>query len=76
MPRFLFSLNTDDVVEAGVVQSESLDQAMDAINERLQAKQGDTLEIGVTGFPPAHFECVWSLPGSAASWRQRGLLAA
>jgi hypothetical protein len=76
MPRFHFSLSTNDVVEAGFVQSESLDQAMTAINEHVPAHQGDTLEIGVRGFPPARFECVWAMPGGDPTWRPAGLLAA
>lgn len=76
MPRFHFSLSTADVVEAGFVQSESLGEAMAAINEHVPAKEGDTLEIGVRGFPPAKYECVWSIPGADPAWRPAGELAA
>ena len=76
MPRFHFSLSTADLVEAGFVQSDSLDEAMAVINEHLSAKEGDTLEIGVRGFPPARYECVWSMPGGDPAWRPTGLKAA
>jgi len=76
MPRFQFSLSTTNVVrEAGVVQSESFADALSAIGEHLTANEGDTLEIGVTGFPPARYEFVRGLEGTQ-TWRPAGLLAA
>ena len=76
MPRFQFSLSTTNVVrEAGVVQSESFADALSAIGEHLTANEGDTLEIGVTGFPPARYEFVQGLEGTQ-TWRRAGLLAA
>jgi hypothetical protein len=77
MPRFQFSLSTTDIVrEAGVVHTESFADALSAIGEHVSAKQGDTLEIGVPGFPPARYECVWGGEGVAKAWRPAGLLAA
>jgi len=76
MPRFHFALSTADLVESGFVQSDSLDEAMAVINEHVSAREGDTLEIGVRGFPPARYECVWSIPGTDAAWRPAGELAA
>jgi hypothetical protein len=79
MPRFQFSLrNTTTVREAGVVHSDSFADALSAIGEHLSAVEGDTLEIGVTGFPPARFEYVRGV-GSLdmdVQWRPAGLLAA
>lgn len=77
MPRFQFALSDDTQVrEAGVVQSDSFSDALVAISEHVSAHQGDVLEIGVTGFPPARYECVWAVDGSTSSWRPTGLLAA
>lgn len=77
MPRFQFSVSTsEDIRQAGVVQSESFSDALAAITERIAAKDGDMLEVGVYGFPPARFECVWSKKGTIQSWRPLGLLAA
>lgn len=76
MPQFSFALTTlGDVREAGVVQSESFSEAITAIEEHASPKQGDRLEIGVAGFPPARYECVSGLRGAPA-WRPAGLLAA
>jgi len=77
MPRFSFAVrSTNEVREAGVVQSESFGDALSAISEHVSALEGDTLEIGVSGFPPARFECVWLADSGASSWRPAGQLAA
>ena len=48
MPRFQFALSTmHQVREAGVVQSESFTDALSAISEHVEAREGDTLVIGV-----------------------------
>ena len=59
MPRFQFQLaNQGTVREAGAVTSDSFREALDAIAEQSEANVGDTLEIGVYGFPPAKFELI------------------
>ena len=76
MPRFQFSVGTVGTVrEAGAVQCDSFDAALTAISEKSTVKEGDTLEIGVHGFPPARYEYVASGRGSRA-WRPANLLAA
>lgn len=68
MAKFTFSLDTrDDVVQAGVVQGRSFDEALEALGHELIVKQGDRLLIGVAGFPPAQFECV-TLMGGDVLW--------
>ena len=68
MAKFTFALDTnDDVVQAGVVQGRSFDEALVTLAQELTVKRGDRLKIGVTGFPPAHFECV-SLLGGDVFW--------
>ena len=77
MPRFQFALsNTHQVREAGIVQSDSFSDALTAISEHVEAREGDTLEIGVPGFPPARYECVWSMDQGASAWRPAGQMAA
>jgi hypothetical protein len=77
MPRFQFSLSTTDIVrEAGVVHSESFADALAAIEEHVSAKEGDVLEIGVPGFPPARYQRVWGGMEVGTAWRPTGLLAA
>ena len=59
MPRFQFSLGHEGTVrESGAVTSDSFRDALDAIAEQSEANVGDTLEIGVPGFPPARFELI------------------
>jgi hypothetical protein len=77
MPRYQFAIGgTDAVREAGFVHSESFSEALTAISQRVRAEAGDTLQIGVSGFPPARYECIWAVNGNARSWRPEGLLAA
>ena len=76
MPRFNFSLFSSGLVgEAGVVQSDSFDDALAAISDHVTANEGDTLEIGVFGFPPARYQKVHADSGVRA-WRPAGQLAA
>ena len=77
MPRYQFAIGgTDAVREAGSVHSESFSEAITAISRSVRAEAGDTLEIGVSGFPPARYQCVFAENGTARSWRPSGLLAA
>lgn len=70
MPRYMFSVTHagDDVCETGFVKSPSLAEAVRAINDHVEVEQGDRLEIGVTGFPPARFECSWKQIGADPFW--------
>src|SRR5919201_1172535 len=77
MPHFQFSLNSSDTVrQAGIIQSDSFADALNALIEELAVEEGDTLEIGVKGFPPARFEYVSSPDNGTQSWRPAGRLAA
>lgn len=77
MPRFSFSLrNLHQVREAGMVQTDSFSEALTAISEHLTAQEGDTLEIGVNGFPPAHYTCIRSSDERGSGWRPATELAA
>ena len=68
MARYTFSLDTQDaVVQAGTVQGRSFEEALESLANELVVKRGDRLQIGVTGFPPASFECV-SLLGGDVFW--------
>jgi hypothetical protein len=78
MQRYQFSISspTERMRLAGAVTSESFSQALEAIAEQADAGEGDTLEIGVQGFPPARFEYMESDEDGFVSWRPAGLLAA
>lgn len=77
MARFTFALGTDaEVRQAGVIQSDSFDDALRALGQKISVKKGDTLEIGVSGFPPAHFECIAALMDGDVLWRPANQKAA
>ena len=59
MTRFTFSLSRAGVAsDAGVVVGGTFTEALDALAREPQIAVGDTIEIGVPGFPPARYECV------------------
>ena len=71
MPRFQFSVGKGGVVrEAGAVLSESFEAALSAIAEQSDVTEGETLEIGVAGFPPARYDFVIPAVGDAG-WQPR-----
>jgi hypothetical protein len=77
MPRYQFSVGRDGVVrEAGAVLSESFHDALTAIAERSSVTHGETLEIGVEGFPPARYEFVMATLGNRGGWTPASRLAA
>ena len=76
MPRFQFSVGKNGVVrEAGAVLSDSFRDALTAIAEQSSVTHGETLEIGVEGFPPAHYEYVMATLGKG-DWAPQSRLAA
>ena len=69
MATYTFSLSTsEDARQAGLIQSTSFEEALRLVGERMTVSQGDTLEIGVKGFPPARYECVESLLDGTVFW--------
>jgi hypothetical protein len=69
MSTYTFSLSTSqEARQAGVIQSASFDEALRLVGERMPVTQGDTLEIGVRGFPPAKYKCVQSLLDGTVFW--------
>lgn len=69
MAMYTFSLSTsDEARQAGVIQSASFDEALRLVGERMSVSQGDTLEIGVRGFPPARYECTEALLDGTVFW--------
>jgi hypothetical protein len=77
MPSYQFSINSgSNMTRAGIVRSETFEGALEAIDDQMEPAAGDTLQIGVRGFPPAHFECVWSVEDGVRSWMPARALAA
>jgi hypothetical protein len=74
--QFAISSGPESVRQAGVVESDSFDDAVVLLGEKVSVRTGDSLEIGVTGFPPARFQCVSALRGGRPIWIPQGLMAA
>ena len=76
MTRFEFALKSPaEIRQVGVVQSESFNDALSLVSKHVTVQDGDTLEIGVAGFPPARFAFVPSETIDAVAWRPLGLAA-
>jgi len=77
MPRFEFSVGTDDAVrQTGVVHSATFTDALSLVSQHVTASTGDTLEIGVRGFPPARFECASTVVEGEPFWIPANRMAA
>jgi len=74
--QFAISSGPESIRQAGVVESDSFDEAVVLLGERIPVQEGDSLEIGVYGFPPARFECVGAVRGGRPLWVPQGKLAA
>ena len=76
MATYTFSLsNSESARQAGVIQSANFDEALRLVGERIPVSQGDTLEIGVRGFPPACYQCVETLLDGTVFWQPARLAA-
>ena len=70
MARYQFVLGTSgEVRKAGIIDSETFSAALEAINENVPVSLGDTLEIGVSGFPPARFSWLLTADEPIPAWR-------
>ena len=76
MATYTFSLSTSDQArQAGIIQSGSFDEALRLVGERMPVNRGDTLEIGVNGFPPARYECIEASLDGNVFWVPSSLAA-
>jgi len=74
--QFAISSGPDSIRQAGVVESDSFDEAVMLLGEKVPVQAGDSLEIGVFGFPPARYQCVGAVHGGRPVWMPEGKLAA
>jgi hypothetical protein len=74
--QFAISSGPESVRQAGVVESGSFDDAVMLLGERIPVQAGDSLEIGVAGFPPARYQCLGAVKGGTPIWVPEGRLAA
>jgi hypothetical protein len=77
MSKFQFAISSgpEAVRQAGIVESDSFDDAVTLLGTKIPVQKGDSLEIGVTGFPPARYHCVGSIK-QRPIWLPEGRLAA
>ena len=77
MSRFQFAISSgpESVRQAGVVESDSFDEAVALLGERIPVQSGDSLEIGVSGFPPARYQCMGNIEKHPV-WVPEGKMAA
>lgn len=66
MSKFRFSVSNLQMRQEGVIDSPSFTAAVGALGKQVEVHAGDRLEIGVLGFPPAHYECVGRIGGGGA----------
>ncbi|MBA3671533.1 MAG: hypothetical protein H0W68_05860 [Gemmatimonadaceae bacterium] len=74
--QFAISAGPESVRQAGVVESSSFAEAVILLGEKIPVSTGDSLEIGVTGFPPARFQCAGAGRKGRPVWVPEGRLAA
>ena len=74
--QFAISAGPESVRQAGVVESDTFDDAVTLLGERIPVHAGDSLEIGVAGFPPARYHCVGAVKSGRPVWVPAGRLAA
>jgi hypothetical protein len=68
MSKFRFALSNIESRQEGIIESDSFTDAVFALGKHVSVHKGDRLEIGVNGFPPAHFECVGSINPNEPLW--------
>jgi hypothetical protein len=74
--QFAISSGPESVRQAGVVESDTFDDAVILLGQRIPVRAGDSLEIGVAGFPPARYECVGAVKNGHPVWVPQGQMAA
>jgi hypothetical protein len=77
MATYSFTIDSsDDSRQAGIIHSTSFQEALELVGERVAVNLGDTLEIGVKGFPPARYQCVEAMFGGRVLWAPANQIAA
>jgi hypothetical protein len=78
MSKFQFAISSgpESVRQAGVVESDSFDDAVMLLGQKFPVHDGDSLEIGVAGFPPARYHCVGAVRNGGPVWVPAGRMAA
>lgn len=78
MSKFQFAISSgpESIRQAGIVETASFADAVDLLGKKVTVHAGDSLEIGVAGFPPARFQCVGAVKNGLPVWIPQGQMAA
>jgi hypothetical protein len=76
MSKFRFRVSNLESRQEGVIESDSFVAAVDALGKHVEVHAGDVLEIGVSGFPPALYECVGAIQAGRPMWMPHARQAA
>lgn len=77
MPRFWFALcRGENIRGTGTLTASSLCDALRSVSRRGAPVAGDSLEIGLEGFPPARYECVFRDFDTPLAWQLVNRMAA
>lgn len=77
MTRFWFAHSRGDVIHrSGALEAPNLVEALRVVARRGNPTAGDRLDIGLAGFPPARYECVFQGFETPLSWRLINSMAA
>jgi hypothetical protein len=74
--QFAISSGPESIRQAGVVESDSFDDAVVLLGQKIPVQAGDSLEIGVAGFPPARYHCLGAVKNGNPIWVPEGQMAA
>jgi len=74
--QFAISSGPESIRQAGVVESDSFDDAVVLLGKKIVIQAGDSLEIGVSGFPPARYQCIGAVKNGRPVWIPDGQMAA
>jgi hypothetical protein len=74
--QFAISSGPESIRQAGIVESDSFSEAVVLLGKKIPVQTGDSLEIGVAGFPPARFHCVGAIQNGHPVWVPEGQMAA
>ena len=78
MSKFQFAISSgpESIRQAGIVETDSFADAVNLLGKKVTVHAGDSLEIGVAGFPPARFQCVGAVTNGPPVWIPAGQMAA
>ena len=74
--QFAISSGPESIRQAGIVETDSFADAVNLLGKKVTVHTGDSLEIGVAGFPPARFQCVGAVKNGHPVWIPEGQMAA